>query len=85
MKTDDLMGCIVALRALHAERHQELGTRIADDLEAVIQKLERCVGTVDGESQVDAGVYKDALEILGRSLVVATNLAELIRQFFDSQ
>ncbi|MEK6708781.1 MAG: hypothetical protein AAB241_03250 [Pseudomonadota bacterium] len=85
MKNDDLKTSIDALKAIREGKHQELSTSIIDELDAVIQDLESHMGITKGEVEVPFTLISRALKVMGEAILVATNLAELIRTFFDSQ
>lgn len=85
MKNDDLKTSIDALKAIREGKHQELNTSITDELDAVIQDLENLMGGTKSEVEIPFALTSRALKVIGEITLVATNLAELIRTFFDSQ
>lgn len=85
MKTDELKTSIDALKAIREEMHQELNASITDELDAVIRDLESHLGGTKGEVEVPFALTSRALKVISEAILVATNLAELIRTFFDLQ
>lgn len=85
MKYDLLKECVSALAALRARMHEELDASVTAELDDVIFRLERCLETASEEVMVEAELRARALEIISKCLNTATNLAEIVRQFFDTQ
>ena len=81
MKLNDVRLCVEALRALRVQRHQELGTSIVEELDAVIQRLEHCCEHDVSDVDVSAELRGRVLEVISHATVIATNLVELIRMF----
>lgn len=81
MKSNNVRLCVDALRALREQKHQELGTSICEEIDAVIQRLERCSEHGDGDVEVSLETRGRVLEVISHALVIATNLAELVRMF----
>ena len=85
MKTEELKTSIDALKAIREGMHQELNARITDELDAVIRDLESHLEVTKGEVEVPYALTCRALKVISEVILVATNLAELIRTFFDLQ
>lgn len=85
MKNDDLKASVDALIAIRERTRQELSTIITDELDAVIQDLESYIESTKSEVEVPFALTSRALKVLGEAIFVATNLAELIRTFLNSQ
>ena len=85
MKIDELKTSIDALKAIREGMHQELNASITDELDAVIRDLESHLGGMKGEVEVPFALASRALKVISEAILVATNLAELIRTFFDLQ
>jgi hypothetical protein len=85
MKYDQLKSCIDALKALHQDKHQELGTRVSEELKAVVQELEDCLQERTDEVEVPHRVSQRALLVLAQGLSIVTNLATLVHLIFNSQ
>ena len=85
MKHNLLKECVSALKVLRARKHEELDAGVTAELDDVIFRLERCVETVSEEVVVEAELRARALENISRCLNTATNLAEIVRQFFGPQ
>ena len=85
MKHDLLKECVNTLRALRARMHEELDASVTAELNDVISRLERCLETASEEVMVEAELGARALEIISKCLNTATNLAEIVRQFFGTQ
>ena len=85
MKHDLLKECLSALVALRARMHEELDAGVTAELDDVISRLERCLETAGEEVLVEAELKARALEIISKCLNTATNLAEIVRQFFGTQ
>lgn len=83
MKTDELKTSIESLKAILEAMHQELNTSITDELDAVIRDLESHLEGTKGEVEVPYALTSRALKVISEALLVATNLADLIRAFFD--
>lgn len=83
MKTNELKTSIDALKAIREAMHQELNTSITDELDAVIRDLENHLEGTKGEVEVPFALASRALKVISEALLVATNLADLIRAFFD--
>ena len=81
MKLNHVRLCIEALTTLRAQKHQELGTGVVEELDAVIQRLECCCEQEDSDVEVSPETRSRVLEIVSHALIIATNLAELIRMF----
>ena len=81
MKSNHVRLCIEALNALRAQKHQELGASIVEELDAVILRLERCCEQGNSDVEVSQETQGRVLEIVSHALIIATNLAELIRMF----
>ena len=85
MKHDLLKECVSTLGALRARKHEELDASVTAELDDVIFRLERCLETASEEVLVEVELRTRALETLSRCLNTATNLAEIVRQFFGTQ
>jgi len=85
MKYDQLKSCIDALKALHQDKHQELGTSVSEELKAVVQELEDCLQERTDEVEVPHRVSQRALLVLAQGLSIVTNLATLVHLLFNSQ
>lgn len=85
MKTYELKTSIDALKAIREAMHQELNTSITDELDAVVQDLESHLEGTKGEVEVPFALTSRALKVISEATLVATNLADLIRAFFDLQ
>lgn len=85
MKYDQLKSCIDALKALHQDKHQELGTSVSEELKAVAQELEDCLQERTAEVEVPHRVSQRALLVLAQGLSIVTNLATLVHLLFNSQ
>ena len=85
MKHDLLKECVSALAALRARMHEELDASVTAELDDVILRLERCLESTSEEVSVEAELRTRVLEVIVRCLNTATNLAEIVRQFFDTQ
>jgi len=85
MKHDLLKECVNTLGALRARKHEELDASVTAELDDVIFRLERCLETASEEVLVEVELRTRALETLSRCLNTATNLAEIVRQFFGTQ
>lgn len=85
MKYDRLKECISALTVLRARKHEELDASVTAELDDVIFRIECCLESTSEEVLVEAELRTRALEILSRCLNTATNLAEIVRQFFGTQ
>lgn len=83
MKTNELKTSIDALKAIREAMHQELNTSITDELDAVIRDLESHFEGTKGEVEVPFALTSRALKVISEAILVATNLADLIRAFFD--
>lgn len=83
MKIVHVKACIDALKAIRDSKHQEISTSIKEELEAVIQELERCCEQSEGDIQITVAQRSRALEILSKVLAAATNLNSLVRAFID--
>jgi hypothetical protein len=83
MKSNELKTSIDALKAIREAMHQELNTGITDELNAVIQDLESHLEGTKGEVEVPFALTSRALKVISEAILVATNLADLIRAFFD--
>ena len=85
MKHDLLKECVNTLGALRARKHEELDASVTAELDDVIFRLERCLETASEEVLVEVELRTRALESISRCLNTATNLAEIVRQFFGTQ
>jgi hypothetical protein len=85
MQDDLLKECVRALRALRARKHKELDASVTAELDDVIERLEHCLETASGEVKVGAELRVHTLETLSKCLNAATNLAEVVRKFFDPE
>ena len=85
MKHDPLKECVSALVVLRARLHEELDASVTAELDDVIFRLERCLETASEEVMVEAELGARTLEIISKCLNTATNLAEIVRQFFGPQ
>lgn len=85
MKYDLLKECVNTLVALRARMHEELDTGVTAELDDVIFCLERCLESTSEEVLVEAELRTRSLESISRCLNIATNLAEIVRQFFGTQ
>ena len=85
MKHELLKECVSTLVALRARMHEELDAGVTAELDDVIVRLERCLETVSDEVVVEAELRARSLEIISKCLNTATNLAEIVRQFFGPQ
>ena len=85
MKHDLLKECVSALAALRARMHEELDASVTAELDDVIVRLERCLESTSEEVLVETELRTRALESISQSLNIATNLAEIVRQFFGPQ
>ena len=85
MKHDQLKECVNALAVLRARMHEELDASVTAELDDVIFRLERCLETASEEVMVEAGLGIRVLEVIVLCLNTATNLAEIVRQFFGTQ
>jgi hypothetical protein len=83
MKIVHVKACIDALKAIRDSKHQEISTSIKEELEAVIQELERCCEQSEGDIQISVAQRSRALEIISKVLEAATNLNSLVRAFID--
>jgi hypothetical protein len=83
MKYDELKTCIDALKALHREKHQELGTSVSEELKAVVEEMEDCLQERTDEVEVPHRVSRRALTTLAQALSIVTNLATLAHLFFN--
>lgn len=83
MNIDELKTSIESLIAIREAMHQELNTSITDELDAVIHDLESHLEGTKGEVEVPYALTSRALKVISEALLVATNLADLIRTFFD--
>ena len=82
MKHDLLKECVGALWALRARMHEELDASVTTELDDVIKSLEYCMETANDDVMINVELRARALEIIFRCLNAATNLAEIVRQFF---
>jgi hypothetical protein len=85
MKNDQLKTCIEALKSLHRDKHQELGTSVNEELKAVLNELEGCLQEGKDEVELPHRVRQRALTVLAEALSIVTNLATLVHLFFGSQ
>lgn len=85
MKHNLLKECVSALTVLRARKHEELDASVTAELDDVVFRLERCLESTSEEVLVESELRTRALEILSRCLNTATNLAEIVRQFFGTQ
>ena len=63
--------------------HKELDASVTAELDDVIQRLERCQETASDDVRIDAELRARTLETISKCLNSATNLAEVVRKFFD--
>ena len=81
---DDLMKeCVRALGALRARMHKELDASVTAELDNVISCLKHCQKIANDDVRIDAELRARTLEIISKCLNSATNLAEIVRKFFD--
>ena len=85
MKHDPLKERVSALVVLRARMHEELDASVTAELDDVIFRLERCLETASEEVMVEAELGARTLEMISKCLNTATNLAEIVRQFFGPQ
>lgn len=85
MKYDLLKECVNTLRTLRARKHEELDASVIAELDDVIFRLERCLKSTSDEVLIEAELRTRALESISKCLSTATNLAEIVRQFFGTQ
>lgn len=85
MQYNLLKECVSALTALRARKHEELDARVTAELDDVISRLERCLESTSEEVLVEVELRTRALESISKCLNTATNLAEIVRQFFGTQ
>ena len=85
MKHNLLKECVNTLRALRARMHEELDASVTAELDDVIFRLERCLESTSEEVLVEVELRARALESISKCLNTATNLAEIVRQFFGTQ
>ena len=85
MKHNLLKECVSALAALRARMHEELDASVTAELDDVIFRLERCLESTSEEVLVEVELRARALESISKCLNTATNLAEIVRQFFGTQ
>jgi hypothetical protein len=85
MEHNLLKECVSALKVLRARKHEELDASVTVELDDVIFRLERCLESASEEVVVKAELRSRALEIISKCLNIATNLAEIVRQFFGPQ
>ena len=85
MKHDLLKECVSAIAALRARMHEELDASVTAELDDVVFRLERCLESTSEEVMIEAELRARALESISQSLSIATNLAEIVRQFFGTQ
>ena len=75
--------CVRALGALSARMHKELDASVTAELDDVIKRLEHCQQTASDDVRIDAELRARTLETISKCLNSATNLAEVVRKFFD--
>ena len=85
MKHNLLKECVSALTGLRARKHEELDASVTAELDDVIFRLERCLESTSEEVLVEVELRARALESISKCLNTATNLAEIVRQFFETQ
>ena len=85
MKHNLLKECVSALVVLRARMHEELDASVTAELDDVISRLERCLESTSEEVLVEVELRARALESISKCLNTATNLAEIVRQFFGTQ
>ena len=85
MQYNLLKECVSALAALRARMHEELDASVTAELDDVISRLERCLESTSEEVLVEVELRARALESISKCLNTATNLAEIVRQFFGTQ
>jgi hypothetical protein len=84
MKHETLKGCIEGLKRLRTSKHRTLDVSVIAELDAVIFQLEQSLGSGD-DVKIDSGLSARVLEVLSRSLELATNLSEIIKWFISSE
>lgn len=85
MKHDLLRECVEALYAFRVRKHKELDAGVAAELDEVIYRLESCMKDGIDEVIVETELRVQSLEVINKCLSAATNIAELIRQFFGPE
>jgi len=85
MKYDLLKECVSALVVLRARMHEELDASVTAELDDVIIRLERSLESTSDDVLVEVELRTRVLEVIVRCLSTATNLAEIVRQFFGPQ
>ena len=85
MKHILLKECVSALSVLRARKHEELDASVTAELDDVISRLEHCLESTNDDMLVEAELRARALESISKCLNTATNLAEIVRQFFGTQ
>jgi hypothetical protein len=85
MKHDLLKECVNTLRALRARMHEELDASVTAKLDDAIFRLELCLESTNEEVLVETELRARVLEVIVLCLNTATNLAEIVRQFFGTQ
>ena len=83
MKIVHVKACIDALKAIRDSKHQEISTGIKEELEAVIQEMERCCEQSESDIEISVEQRSRALEVISKVLTAATNLNSLVRGFID--
>lgn len=83
MQDDLLKECVCAVKALRARMHKELDASVTAELDDVIQRLEHCQETAGDDVRIDAELRARTLDTVSKCLNSATNLAEVVRKFFD--
>jgi len=83
MQGDLLKKCVYALKGCRARKHGELDASVNAELDDVILRLEHCQKTASNDVRIDVELGVRALEAISRCLNSATNLAEVVRRFFD--
>ena len=84
MKIQHVKACMDALKALRDSKHQEISTSIKEEIDAVIQELERCCGQTESDVKISVEQRAKALDVISKVLSAATNLNALVRAFIDS-
>ena len=75
----------LGIAVLRARKHEELDASVTAELDDVILRLERCLESTSDEVLVEVELRARALESISKCLNTATNLAEIVRQFFGTQ
>ena len=81
MNKDELKTCIATLHDLRKQMPQELKTSFVMNLDSVIERLEACCESGDGEVEVPVSLRIRTLGVIAEGLMLATNLTELIARW----